>query len=61
MAIKSSKQYLGTYDTEEEAARAYDDTAKQVFDDPILNFLPDGSLNPDRSRKYVDREASQND
>jgi hypothetical protein len=26
----------------------------QLRDYPILNFLPDGSLNPDRRRKYVE-------
>ena len=44
-------QWFGTYDTEEAAARAYDEKAKQVSDNPILNFLPDGSLNPDRKER----------
>ena len=46
--------YLGTYDTEEEAARVYDNKAKQLHVNPTLNFLPDGSLNSDRRRKYVE-------
>ena len=50
VSIRASgrKQYIGTHDTEEEAARAYDEKAKQLHNNPILNFLPDGSLNPDR-------------
>ena len=47
--------HLGIYATEEEAARAYDDKAKQLRDNPVLNFLPDGSPNPDRKSKYVYR------
>ena len=53
-------QHLGTYGTEEEAARAYDAKAKQGLLDPVLNFLPDGSLNPDRrKRKYVESRHKQ--
>jgi hypothetical protein len=44
-------QYLGTYDTEEAAAQAYDEKAKQLRGKRLRNFLPDGSLNPDRRRK----------
>ena len=47
-------QYIGRFDNEKAAARAYDKKAKQVFDSPIFNFLPDGSLNPDRKLKYVE-------
>ena len=46
-------QRVGTYGTEEEAARAYDEKAKQLRDNPVLNFLPDGSPNPDRKSTYV--------
>ena len=42
------QQTLGRFDTEEAAARAYDEKAKEVHIDPVLDFLPDGSLNPDR-------------
>ena len=56
-------KYVGIFDDEEEAARAYDDKAKQVFINPVLNFLPNGSPTPDRNSKYVEsieknREAS---
>jgi hypothetical protein len=45
------KRYLGLHDDEEEAARVYDKEAKKLFVNPVLNFLPDGSLNPDRRKK----------
>ena len=45
---------LGRFDDEKEAARAYDEKAKQLRDNPVLNFLPNGSPNPDRKSKYVD-------
>jgi hypothetical protein len=48
--MNGRSQYLGFFDTEEEAARAYDKKAKELHVNPILNFLPNGSLNPD---KYV--------
>ena len=41
---------LGAFDTEEAAARAYDERARKGFVNPILNFLPDGSLNPYRKK-----------
>ena len=44
--VNGHKQHLGRFDTEEAAARAYDEKAKQLRDDPIVNFLPDGSLTP---------------
>ena len=52
-SLDGHPQYIGMYDDEEEAARAYDEIAKQLRDNPILNFLPDGSLNPNRKSKYV--------
>ena len=57
--MNGHKQNLGTYDTEEEAARAYDEKAKQINDGRPLNFLPDGSLNPDRKLKYVESRRNQ--
>ena len=39
---------IGRFESEEEAAWAYDTKAKELFVNPVLNFLPDGSLNPDR-------------
>ena len=47
---QGKQQYLGCFDTEEEAARAYDERAQQLHHFPTLNFLPDGSLNPDRKK-----------
>jgi hypothetical protein len=44
-------RYLAYFDTEEAAARAYDKEAKRVHTDPVLNFLPDGSLNPNRKQR----------
>ena len=57
--VNGNQQYLGNYDAEEEAARAYDEKAKQVKAKPILNFLPDGSLNPDHKSKstYVESRS----
>lgn len=43
-------KHLGRFDTEEAAARAYDERAKMVHVNPVLNFLPDGSLKPDRKQ-----------
>ncbi len=46
-------QSLGRFTTEEAAAaRAYDAAAKTLLANPVLNFLPDGSLNPNR-KKHV--------
>ena len=45
------RKHLGRFATEEEAARAYDAAARDKLENPILNFLPDGSLNPDRKRR----------
>lgn len=38
----------GGFDTQEAAARAHDELMSQLFINPVLNFLPDGSLNPQR-------------
>ena len=48
------QQHLGTFDTEEAAARVFDEKAKQLHANPTLNFLPDGSLNRDRKYAYVE-------
>ena len=51
--MNGRSQYIGTHGTEEAAAWAYDEKAKQVYAEPILNFLPDGSLNPDRKHRRL--------
>lgn len=43
--------HIGTFDTEGDAARAYDEEATRVWFDPVLNFLPDGSVNPARNTR----------
>ena len=43
--------YLGTFPSELEAALKYDEVAKKMIDNPLLNFLPNGELNPDRRRR----------
>lgn len=50
MGFKGRNTYIGTFDTEEEAAQAYDAEAKRLRSNPVFNFLPDGSLNPDRKK-----------
>lgn len=38
----------GSFDLEEAAVRGLDKAAKELRKSPALNFLADGSLNPDR-------------
>ena len=59
--MNGHQQRIGTYDMEEEAARAHDEKAKELHNNPILNFLPDGSLNPDRklNTAYVESRRKQ--
>lgn len=49
--LNGGRQYIGTYATDVEAARAVDEKANQLQTNPIFNFLPDGSLNPVRKEK----------
>ena len=49
ISIDGRKKHIGHFDSEEEAAKAFDAEAKRLGR-PTLNFLPDGSLNPDRHR-----------
>lgn len=50
MSFQGKGRSLGTFDAEEGAARASDAEAKRLWVNPVLNFLPDGSLNPDRKQ-----------
>jgi hypothetical protein len=52
------KHNLGSFDTEEAAARAYDEKVAELWENPILNFLPDGSLNPDRHQVHRHRQVA---
>ena len=52
--------YLGTYESQEAAARAYDLRAKEEYKDPILNYLSDGQLNPDRKGRRKNVKKKQN-
>ena len=61
ISLNGRDQFLGTFGDEEAAARAYDEKARQLHDNPALNFLPDGSLNSDRRRKYVASRNKQYD
>ena len=57
--LDGTTHYLGTYESQEAAARAYDLRAKEEYEDPILNYLPNGQLNPNRKKGYnkkVDRK-----
>ncbi len=42
---------LGLFNDEEAAARPYDQEVARLWQNPVLNFLPDGSLNPARKRR----------
>ena len=53
--MQDESRDLGRHDTEEAAARAYDAEVKRVWANPVLNFLPDGSLNPDRKHRRCSR------
>lgn len=49
--VEGQVENRGSFDTEEDTARTYDERAKETRDSPILNFLPDGSLNSDRKKQ----------
>ena len=57
--VDGRQQSLGTFDDDEEAARAFDEKSKRVNDNPILNFLPDGSLNHDYKPRYKESRSKQ--
>lgn len=48
--VNGEDKHLGSFESEEAAALAYDEGVKVLHDVPVLNFLPDGSLNPDRKK-----------
>ena len=50
ITVEGHTTRLGCFDSEEEAAKAYDAEAMRLGR-PFLNFLPEGSLNPDRYRQ----------
>jgi len=52
---RGKKLSLGYYDDELQAAQCYDRRAKELYDTPLLNFLPGGKLNPDRKRRVDPR------
>lgn len=53
---KGKNHHGGLFDSERVAARAYDAKAKELYFNPVTNFRPDGTLNPDR-KKFVSRDA----
>jgi hypothetical protein len=48
LSVRGRQRHLGYFDDEEEAAQVYDEAAAAEHTTPVLNFLPDGSLNPHR-------------
>lgn len=46
---------------EDEAARVYDKRAKELHVNRALNFLPDGSLNPDRKQRRCVNDSMRKD
>lgn len=49
--FQGHRENLGRFDTEKAAAQAYDKRAKQLWQNPVLNFRKDGTPNPDRKRR----------
>ncbi len=48
ISFQGRQRRLGSFATQEEAARAYDAEATKLRATPVLNFMPDGSMNPNR-------------
>lgn len=51
ITVNGKQVYLGRFTSEVDAARAFDRQAKEVYESPVLNFLPDGTLNPERKKR----------
>ncbi|EKU22862.1 homing endonuclease rb16 2, partial [Nannochloropsis gaditana CCMP526] len=52
---RGKKLSLGYFDDELVAAQCYDRRAKELYETPLLNFLPGGKLNPERKRRVDPR------
>lgn len=48
LCARGQRQEMGPFESEEAAAKAYDEEATKLWENPTLNFLPDGFLNPNR-------------
>lgn len=51
ISTNGQKQSLGRFDDKEAVVWTYSEKAEQLHDDPIQNFLTNGSINADRKKK----------
>lgn len=56
VSVDGQEKHLGRFESEEAAAQAYNARAKELHGCSVLDFLPDGSLNPNR-KKGVDSKT----